>query len=153
MFALISYAPAPPPPLRSPTQSWSCRGWKRRRSQGRRHLRGDDISTSLPSSTLPPSMCACFFFFIFCDMGVSCRSWQAESVDSGCSNSTAFTAPCSEGLCAEGVCITTGGHCDQTASKLRTVKVERTVPHVDPPVSLRCRCNEFPLLHRWRRPP
>uniref|UniRef100_A0A3Q3JLK0 WW domain-containing protein n=1 Tax=Monopterus albus TaxID=43700 RepID=A0A3Q3JLK0_MONAL len=38
------------------------------------------------------------------------RSWQAESVDSGCSNSTAFTAPCSEGLCAEGICIITGGH-------------------------------------------
>eukprot|EP00064_Thunnus_orientalis_P018927 superscaffoldBa00004528_g19036 len=53
------------------------------------------------------------------------RSWQAESVDSGCSNSTAFTAPCSEGLCAEGICITTGGRCDQTTSKLSTVKVEK----------------------------
>ncbi|KAF0042632.1 hypothetical protein F2P81_006164 [Scophthalmus maximus] len=53
------------------------------------------------------------------------RSWQAESVDSGCSNSTAFTAPCSEGLCAEGICITTGGHCEQTAGKLCTVKVEK----------------------------
>uniref|UniRef100_A0A7N8XPQ7 WWC family member 3 n=1 Tax=Mastacembelus armatus TaxID=205130 RepID=A0A7N8XPQ7_9TELE len=53
------------------------------------------------------------------------RSWQAESVDSGCSNSTAFTAPCSEGLCAEGICITTGGRCDQTISKLYTVKVEK----------------------------
>ncbi|KAF3834636.1 hypothetical protein F7725_027194 [Dissostichus mawsoni] len=35
------------------------------------------------------------------------RSWQAESVDSGCSNSTAFTppteGPCAEGPCAEGV--------------------------------------------------
>uniref|UniRef100_A0A8D0AT72 WWC family member 3 n=1 Tax=Sander lucioperca TaxID=283035 RepID=A0A8D0AT72_SANLU len=59
------------------------------------------------------------------DMGVVCRSWQAESVDSGCSNSTAFTAPFSEGLCAEGVFITTGGRCEQTASKLCTVKVEK----------------------------
>ncbi|XP_060933968.1 protein WWC3 [Limanda limanda] len=53
------------------------------------------------------------------------RSWQAESVDSGCSNSTAFTAPCLEGLCAEGICITTGGRCDQTTNKLCTVKVEK----------------------------
>ncbi|XP_042339583.1 LOW QUALITY PROTEIN: protein WWC3-like [Plectropomus leopardus] len=53
------------------------------------------------------------------------RSWQAESVDSGCSNSTAFTAPFSEGLCAEGICITTGARCDQTNSKLATVKVEK----------------------------
>ncbi|XP_051231983.1 protein WWC3 isoform X2 [Dicentrarchus labrax] len=54
------------------------------------------------------------------------RSWQAESVDSGCSNSTAFTAACSEGLCAEGICNTTGGRCDQTTSKLSTtVKVEK----------------------------
>ncbi|XP_029939387.1 protein WWC3 isoform X2 [Salarias fasciatus] len=53
------------------------------------------------------------------------RSWQAESVDSGCSNSTAFTAACSEGLCAEGSCITTGGRCEQTASKLSAVKVEK----------------------------
>ncbi|KAM7013283.1 protein WWC3 [Tautogolabrus adspersus] len=53
------------------------------------------------------------------------RSWQAESVDSGCSNSTAFTAAFSEGLCAEGICNTTGGRCDQTASKMCTVKVEK----------------------------
>ncbi|KAK2907538.1 protein WWC3 [Channa argus] len=53
------------------------------------------------------------------------RSWQAESVDSGCSNSTVFTAPCSEGLCAEGLCITTGGRCEQTSSKVCTVKVEK----------------------------
>ncbi|KAG7228863.1 hypothetical protein INR49_008641 [Caranx melampygus] len=59
------------------------------------------------------------------------RSWQAESVDSGCSNSTAFTAPCSEGLCAEGVCMTTGGRCDQTASKLCTVKVECRAARVE----------------------
>uniref|UniRef100_A0A4W6DYN8 WWC family member 3 n=1 Tax=Lates calcarifer TaxID=8187 RepID=A0A4W6DYN8_LATCA len=59
------------------------------------------------------------------DKGVFCRSWQAESVDSGCSNSTAFIAPCSEGLCTEGICITPGGRCDQTTSKLCTVKVEK----------------------------
>ncbi|KAM9383754.1 protein WWC3 isoform 2-T2 [Pholidichthys leucotaenia] len=53
------------------------------------------------------------------------RSWQAESVDSGCSNSTAFTAPCSEGLCAEGICITTSGRCAQMAGKPFTVKVEK----------------------------
>uniref|UniRef100_A0AAQ5Z1K9 WW domain-containing protein n=1 Tax=Amphiprion ocellaris TaxID=80972 RepID=A0AAQ5Z1K9_AMPOC len=53
------------------------------------------------------------------------RSWQAESVDSGCSNSTAFTAPCSEGLCAEGICITTVGRCDQTTSKHSAIKVEK----------------------------
>ncbi|XP_076871100.1 protein WWC3 isoform X3 [Brachyhypopomus gauderio] len=39
------------------------------------------------------------------------RSWQAESVDSGCSNSTAFVIPCTEGLCAEGICTATGGRC------------------------------------------
>uniref|UniRef100_A0A8P4G8H2 WWC family member 3 n=1 Tax=Dicentrarchus labrax TaxID=13489 RepID=A0A8P4G8H2_DICLA len=50
------------------------------------------------------------------------RSWQAESVDSGCSNSTAFTAACSEGLCAEGICNTTGGRCN--------------VPHFDCAVDL-----------------
>uniref|UniRef100_A0A3Q3GIU2 WWC family member 3 n=1 Tax=Labrus bergylta TaxID=56723 RepID=A0A3Q3GIU2_9LABR len=54
------------------------------------------------------------------------RSWQAESVDSGCSNSTAFTAACSEGLCAEGICNTTGGRCDQTTSKMCTVKLYRS---------------------------
>uniref|UniRef100_A0AAQ5ZML4 WW domain-containing protein n=1 Tax=Amphiprion ocellaris TaxID=80972 RepID=A0AAQ5ZML4_AMPOC len=65
------------------------------------------------------SICACR------DEDVSCRSWQAESVDSGCSNSTAFTAPCSEGLCAEGICITTVGRCDQTTSKHSAIKVEK----------------------------
>ncbi|XP_068174632.1 protein WWC3 isoform X2 [Antennarius striatus] len=52
------------------------------------------------------------------------RSWQAESVDSGCSNSTAFTAAYSEGLCAEGICITSGGRCVRT-TKLSTVRVEK----------------------------
>uniref|UniRef100_A0A3Q2FE78 WWC family member 3 n=1 Tax=Cyprinodon variegatus TaxID=28743 RepID=A0A3Q2FE78_CYPVA len=53
------------------------------------------------------------------------RSWQAESVDSGCSNSTPFPTHCSEGLCTEGVCISTGGRCDQTPSRLSAVKVEK----------------------------
>uniref|UniRef100_A0A8C9QZ45 WWC family member 3 n=1 Tax=Scleropages formosus TaxID=113540 RepID=A0A8C9QZ45_SCLFO len=39
---------------------------------------------------------------------VSERSWQAESVDSGCSNSTAFVTPCPEGLWTEGICFTPG---------------------------------------------
>ncbi|XP_029003949.1 protein WWC3 isoform X2 [Betta splendens] len=52
------------------------------------------------------------------------RSWQAESVDSGCSNSTAFTALCSEGLCADSICVT-GGRCGQSTSKLCAVKVEK----------------------------
>ncbi|XP_077964882.1 protein WWC3 [Gasterosteus aculeatus] len=53
------------------------------------------------------------------------RSWQAESMDSGCSNSAAFTAPFSE--CAEGVCGPTGGggRCDQPSSRLSAVKVEK----------------------------
>lgn len=56
-------------------------------------------------------------------------------MDSGCSNSTAFTAACSEGLCVEGICITTGGRCDQTTSKLSAVKVKRAaaVAHCCPP--------------------
>lgn len=57
--------------------------------------------------------------------GQSERSWQAESVDSGCSNSTAFTALCSDGLCGEGTCLTTGGRCDITPSKLNAIKVEK----------------------------
>ncbi|XP_037530298.1 protein WWC3 [Nematolebias whitei] len=53
------------------------------------------------------------------------RSWQAQSVDSGCSNSTAFTSPCSEGVCVEGLYPTTGGRCDKTLSKLSAIKVEK----------------------------
>ncbi|KAM3876459.1 protein WWC3 [Diretmus argenteus] len=62
-----------------------------------------------------------------CEPGeaVSERSWQAESVDSGCSNSTAFATPFPEGLCAEGICITTGGRCAQPTSKPSTIKVEK----------------------------
>ncbi|XP_041912431.1 protein WWC3 isoform X3 [Alosa sapidissima] len=48
---------------------------------------------------------------------VSERSWQAESVDSGCSNSTAFVAPCVEGLCAEGICMASGGRCVQPTDR------------------------------------
>nr|XP_043900498.1 protein WWC3 [Solea senegalensis] len=55
------------------------------------------------------------------------RSWQAESVDSGCGNSTAFTAPCLEGgACAEGTCVTTVGRCGQTPSKRCVIKVEKS---------------------------
>ncbi|XP_053709079.1 protein WWC3 [Synchiropus splendidus] len=50
------------------------------------------------------------------------RSWQAESVDSGCSNSTACTP---EGQCAEGVSAATRGRCDQTPVKVQMVKVEK----------------------------
>ncbi|XP_036401864.1 protein WWC3 isoform X2 [Megalops cyprinoides] len=52
---------------------------------------------------------------------VSERSWQAESVDSGCSNSTAFVTPCPEGLCMEGICTTTEGRC----SKPPVIKVDK----------------------------
>uniref|UniRef100_A0A673BZY3 WW domain-containing protein n=1 Tax=Sphaeramia orbicularis TaxID=375764 RepID=A0A673BZY3_9TELE len=69
--------------------------------------------------------------------GVFDRSWQAESVDSGCSNSTAFPALCSEGLCAEGVCITTGGRCEQTTSKLCVEKATMTEGPFPEPVRVR----------------
>lgn len=57
------------------------------------------------------------------DERVFSRSWQAESVDSGCSNSTPFAGACSEGLCGEGLCVATGGRCDRSAGKLSAVKV------------------------------
>ncbi|KAM9848350.1 protein WWC3 isoform 2-T2 [Aulostomus maculatus] len=53
------------------------------------------------------------------------RSWQAESVDSGCSNSTACTAACLEGLCAEGICVASRVRCDQTTLKVSIIKVEK----------------------------
>ncbi|KAM9481921.1 protein WWC3 isoform 3-T3 [Clarias gariepinus] len=56
---------------------------------------------------------------------VSERSWQAESVDSGCSNSTAFVSPCHEGLCAEGLCIATGGRCVPHSDRSLFVKVDK----------------------------
>ncbi|GAA6099627.1 protein WWC3 isoform X1, partial [Tachysurus ichikawai] len=56
---------------------------------------------------------------------VSERSWQAESVDSGCSNSTAFVSPCPEGLCAEGLCIATGGRCVPHSERSHILKVDK----------------------------
>ncbi|XP_046711025.1 protein WWC3 isoform X1 [Silurus meridionalis] len=56
---------------------------------------------------------------------VSERSWQAESVDSGCSNSTAFVSPCPEGLCAEGLCIATGGRCVPHSERPLNIKVDK----------------------------
>uniref|UniRef100_A0A669CV69 WWC family member 3 n=1 Tax=Oreochromis niloticus TaxID=8128 RepID=A0A669CV69_ORENI len=64
-------------------------------------------------------------FYLVNNSSVRKQSWQAESVDNGCSNSIAFAAPCSEGLCAEGICITTGRRCDQTVGKPSTIKVEK----------------------------
>nr|XP_057929461.1 protein WWC3 [Doryrhamphus excisus] len=63
------------------------------------------------------------------------RSWQAESVDSGCSNSAVCTVPCSEGLC-----VATGGRCEQPSSKIAPVKVEKatmTDGHFPEPVRVR----------------
>ncbi|KAJ0032168.1 hypothetical protein NQD34_002249 [Periophthalmus magnuspinnatus] len=56
---------------------------------------------------------------------VKTLNWQAESVDSGCGNSTAFTALCSEGLCADGTYLTTGGRRDITLTKMPAIKVEK----------------------------
>ncbi|XP_061090917.1 protein WWC3 isoform X2 [Conger conger] len=56
---------------------------------------------------------------------VSERSWQAESVDSGCSNSTAFVTPCPEGLCVEGICSDTGGRYAQPGGKAPALKVDK----------------------------
>ncbi|KAJ8246993.1 hypothetical protein GJAV_G00257560, partial [Gymnothorax javanicus] len=56
---------------------------------------------------------------------VSERSWQAESVDSGCSNSTAFVLPFPDGLCVEGICSASGGRCDQPVSKTAVTKVDK----------------------------
>lgn len=56
---------------------------------------------------------------------VSERSWQAESVDSGCSNSTAFVIPCAEGLCTEGICMTSGRRCLQPTERNIAVKVDK----------------------------
>ncbi|KAJ8351819.1 hypothetical protein SKAU_G00232950 [Synaphobranchus kaupii] len=56
---------------------------------------------------------------------ISERSWQAESVDSGCSNSTAFVMPCPEGLCVEGICSDTEGRCARPGSKTPAVKVDK----------------------------
>lgn len=50
-------------------------------------------------------------------------------MDSGCSNSMAFTGAYTEGLCVEGVCIASGGRCDRTTVRLSTVKVTKTRGH------------------------
>uniref|UniRef100_A0A8C2D931 WWC family member 3 n=1 Tax=Cyprinus carpio TaxID=7962 RepID=A0A8C2D931_CYPCA len=49
----------------------------------------------------------------------------AESVDSGCSNSTAFVVPCPESLCGEGICMTSGRRCLQPAERNPIVKVDK----------------------------
>ncbi|XP_077054834.1 protein WWC3 isoform X2 [Siphateles boraxobius] len=56
---------------------------------------------------------------------VSERSWQAESVDSGCSNSTAFVIPCPESLYGESICVTSGRRCLQPAVRNPIVKVDK----------------------------
>ncbi|XP_061743737.1 protein WWC3 isoform X4 [Nerophis ophidion] len=59
------------------------------------------------------------------------RSWQAESVDSGCSNSTA---------CVEALCVASGGRCERPSGKLAAVKVEKstmTDGHFPEPVRVR----------------
>ncbi|XP_026069457.1 protein WWC3-like isoform X3 [Carassius auratus] len=56
---------------------------------------------------------------------VSERSWQAESVDSGCSNSTAFVIPCPESLCGEGICQNSVKRCLQAAERNPIVKVDK----------------------------
>lgn len=89
-------------------------------SRGRGHRRG--AAAVQPNASPALSACelinGCFFFPL--------RSWQAESVDSGCSNSTAFAGACSEGLCGEGTCLTTGGRCDRSVGKLSTIKVGKS---------------------------
>lgn len=132
LYPQYCHAPLPPPTWRSGMQRWGCRDWRGRMSQERRRLRGDGVfcSTQILSHQIRRWLLFASSVRAFLDKGVCCRSWQAESVDSGCSNSTAFTAPCSEGLCVEGICITTGGRCDQTSSKLCTVKVKSAAVEV-----------------------
>uniref|UniRef100_A0A3B3QF38 WWC family member 3 n=1 Tax=Paramormyrops kingsleyae TaxID=1676925 RepID=A0A3B3QF38_9TELE len=71
------------------------------------------------------------------------RSWQAESVDSGCSNSTAFVMQYTEGLCVDGICITTGGRCIHPAHRLHSLKVDKeTNTEVPLPEPVRVRPKE-----------
>uniref|UniRef100_A0A8C9VYB0 WWC family member 3 n=1 Tax=Scleropages formosus TaxID=113540 RepID=A0A8C9VYB0_SCLFO len=56
---------------------------------------------------------------------MSPRSWQAESVDSGCSNSTAFVTPCPEGLWTEGICFTPGERCAPLSFRIPVTKVDK----------------------------
>uniref|UniRef100_A0A8C9SQ90 WWC family member 3 n=1 Tax=Scleropages formosus TaxID=113540 RepID=A0A8C9SQ90_SCLFO len=59
------------------------------------------------------------------DLPMSPRSWQAESVDSGCSNSTAFVTPCPEGLWTEGICFTPGERCAPLSFRIPVTKVDK----------------------------
>ncbi|XP_056607186.1 protein WWC3 isoform X1 [Triplophysa dalaica] len=59
------------------------------------------------------------------EQAISERSWQAESVDSGCSYSTAFVIPCPESLCAEGICTTSGRRCLQPTERNSIVKMDK----------------------------
>ncbi|KAM6963064.1 protein WWC3 [Aplochiton taeniatus] len=82
---------------------------------------------------------------------VSERSWQAESMDSGCSNSAAYATPCPEGLCAGGICITTAGRCTQPGSRPLIMKVEKaTMTEVLYPEPVRVRPKE--RGGRWGHP-
>ncbi|XP_006639172.1 protein WWC3 isoform X2 [Lepisosteus oculatus] len=56
---------------------------------------------------------------------VSERSWQAESVDSGCSNSTAFAAQCAEGLCGEAACTEAEGRCAPARTRNPPLRVDK----------------------------
>ncbi|MBN3315248.1 WWC3 protein, partial [Atractosteus spatula] len=53
------------------------------------------------------------------------RSWQAESVDSGCSNSTAFAAQCAEGLCGEAACTEAEGRCAPARTRNPPLRVDK----------------------------
>ncbi|XP_028656641.2 protein WWC3 isoform X3 [Erpetoichthys calabaricus] len=56
---------------------------------------------------------------------VSERSWQADSVDSGCSNSIAFGPHCPESLCGEAVFEEPEEFCVTRAAKLLPAKVDK----------------------------
>ncbi|MGH0138257.1 UNVERIFIED_CONTAM: hypothetical protein FKN15_038520 [Acipenser sinensis] len=56
---------------------------------------------------------------------VSERSWQAESVDSGCSNSTAFGPHCPEGLCGEVAYREPEGRCAARRTRPPPLKVDK----------------------------
>lgn len=126
LCALCCHVPPPPPIWRNERQSCRCRGWRRKTSWGRRRLLkgGNNFGLhQVRSCRVQTSLLFAAGAHVEVTRAYFCRSWQAESVDSGCCNNTAFTGACSESLCAEGVCITTGGRCDRAASKLATVKV------------------------------
>lgn len=138
MYVLCCHAPAP-----APAATWKSErpSWRRRTSPEKlrggatfcepspRHVTHTPDHCSLARSRQRESNSSKVFFFLNPSLTSFCyrRSWQAESVDSGCSNSMAFTGACSEGLCVEGVCVAGGGgRCDRTTGKLSTVKVIQT---------------------------